>query len=205
MLARFAFVFAVLGIALIILLTVIGGAAFPDYSHATQFISELGARDAPHEALAGFAGFLPAGLLLVLFTAGAFEVLPRSKRTTFELVGLAIYALGYVAAAIFPCDPGCRPVEPSVSQLLHNLFGLIGYVLAPAFMFELGRSARCWPGGEHLALPAFIVAAITLLGVVALFADVRLVGLAQRAIEASILTWLMMCAFYVRARISKVT
>lgn len=39
---------AILGTQLIFLITVLGGANFPNYSHASQFISELGAFGAPN-------------------------------------------------------------------------------------------------------------------------------------------------------------
>lgn len=143
MLARLVFPFAALSAVFVLLLTVLGGANFPNYSHASQFISELGATGAPHEMLIRFTGFLPAGVFLWLFSLGAFLLLPRSRLTTFGLIGIFLYAGGYVVAAFFPCDLGCRPVQPSTSQVIHNLFGLIGYVAAP----------ECAPPNDILWLP----------------------------------------------------
>lgn len=204
MVVRFAFPFATLGVASVILLTVLGGAAFPGYSHTSQFISELGATGAPHGALVRFAGFLPAGVFLCLFVIGAFKVLPRSHLTTLGLAGIAIYASGYLAAAFFPCDPGCRPAHPSFSQLVHNFFGLVGYLLAPLFLLALGWSARHWPGGTHLTAPAFVAAVITLASLPALSPEFAYMGVIQRVIEASVLLWVIMCAWYVKSRIANV-
>jgi hypothetical protein len=87
LIVRFAFPAAMLSAGSVILLIVLGGAAFPGYSHTSQFISELGATGAPHEKLVRFAGFLPAGVLLCLFVIGAFKVLPRSHLTALGLAG----------------------------------------------------------------------------------------------------------------------
>lgn len=204
MVIRFALACATLGVASVILLTVLGGFTFPGYSHTSQFISELGATGAPHEALIRFGGFLPAGVFLCLFVVGAFKVLPRSHTTTLGLVGIAIYASGYLAAAFFPCDFGCRPVNPSFSQVVHNLFGMVGYLLAPLSLFALGWSARRWPGGAHLSTPAFVAAVLILAGLLALDPGFPYVGVVQRVIEASVLLWVIICAWYVNTRIANV-
>ena len=49
-----ALITGLLGALAVVLLTVVGGAHFPNYSHASQFISELGADGAPHARLINF-------------------------------------------------------------------------------------------------------------------------------------------------------
>ena len=85
--------------------------SFPGDSHVSQFISELGATGAPHEMLVRVGGFLPAGIFVCVFAVAAFMRLPRSGLTTFGLVGMFIYALGYVACALLPCDAVRRPAR----------------------------------------------------------------------------------------------
>jgi Protein of unknown function (DUF998) len=198
--SRIALVCATLGVLFALLLALLGGAYFPGYSHAAQFISELGARQAPHEQLVRWVGFLPAGVLILGFSAAAFFALPRSALTTFGLLGVAVYAGGYVAAAFFPCDPGCRPSQPSISQLIHNLAGLAGYVLAPLFLAALASSARRWPGGGYLVVAGFVAAGLSLLGMLSLSPNSPYVGWSQRLIEASVLLWVLLCAWYLWRR-----
>jgi len=126
MLKKLVMLSACLGAMSIVLLTLIGGAAFPGYSHASQFISELGARGAPHAQLVNFGGFLPAGVLVCAFAVLAWTALRRSAGTTIDLVGIALFGFGYLVAVYFPCEAGCRPAEPSFSQLIHNAMGLAG-------------------------------------------------------------------------------
>ncbi len=182
---------------MILLITVLGGANFPNYSHVRQFISELGAFGAPNAGIINLAGFLPAGLLISIFTFFAWRSLPGSWGATLGMFGLALFALGYIAAAFFPCEPGCRPSEPSLSQALHNLLGLAGYFTAPLSLFLLGNAARKWRKGNHLVVLGFIGSGLSLLGLLGMLSEFEYVGLAQRVLEASVLTWIVACAVYV--------
>ena len=193
---KLALITGMAGALAVVLLTVVGGANFPNYSHVSQFISELGADGAPNARLINLGGFLPAGIFLSAFAVFAWRSLPRSGTTTFGMLGLALFALGYLVAAFFPCENDCRPAEPTVSQAIHNLFGLAGYLAAPASLFALGWQARRWSEATHLAVLGLIGSAVALLGLLFLSPDFRYVGLAQRVLEGSVLIWIMGCSLY---------
>jgi hypothetical protein len=112
------------------------------------------------------------------------------------MVGLAFFALGYLVAVVFPCEGDCRPAEPTLSQAIHNLFGLAGYLFAPLSLFLLGWQARRWPKAMHLSVLGFIGSGFALLGLLFLSPDFKYVGVAQRILEGSVLMWIMMCALY---------
>ncbi len=187
-----------LGVACVVVLTIAGGWAWPGYDHTTQFISELGATGAPHAAVINFGGFVPAGILLSVFAVLAWHALPRSSYATIGAIGLVLFAVGYLAAAAFPCDFGCRPAEPSASQALHNLFGLAGYLFAPMTLFMLGLGARHWRGGVWLSRLGRIAAVPALLGL--MFLESSYSGAAQRVLEASVLAWVVACALFLWRR-----
>jgi hypothetical membrane protein len=191
---------ALVGASAVLLLTVIGGAAYPGYSHASQFISELGAAGAPHAGLVNLAGFLPAGVLICTFAALAWKALPKSGATTAGLLGIALFGFGYLVAAYFPCDVGCRPGEPSLSQLVHNLLGLAGYLSAPLALALLGWQARSWPGAGVLSVIGFAGAVGAFVGLVFLSPEFAYVGVAQRVLEASVLVWVVACGIYVNRK-----
>ena len=195
---KLALIAGMLGSLAVVLLTFIGGATFPNYSHASQFISELGAEGAPNARLINLGGFLPAGIFIIAFAFFARRLLPRSGATTFGMFGLGLFALGYLVAVVFPCEPGCRPAEPTASQAIHNLFGLAGYLFAPASLFALGWQARRWPRARHLSVLGFVGSGFALLGLLFLSPDFKYVGLAQRILEGSVLLWIMACAIYLR-------
>ena len=198
--AKMAMYSAALYAASIVLLALLAGAATPGYSHLSQFISELGARGALHEYKVRFGGFLPGGVFLLAYCYAAWRVLPRSGGATLAIVGIALYALGYVAAAAMPCAPGCRPEEPSLSQFIHNAVGLAGYLAAPGFLFLLGHHARAWPGARMLVVLGYAGAAVALAGVLSLSPESPYAGLSQRAIEAAVLAWVLASGIYMRSR-----
>lgn len=191
--------------AVVTLFVVWAAALTPNYSHVSQLISELGATDAPYALFVRVAGFLPAGLLLLAFIALAFRAIPRSRPVSLSLFGLALYAGGYLVAAAFPCDAGCRPAEPSTSQLIHNAGGLVGYLIAPVFLFTLARAARRWPGATRLSAAGYVASAVALVALLTLSPSSDSVGLSQRALEVAVLGWVAMFGIYLAKRSKSAT
>jgi Protein of unknown function (DUF998) len=106
-----------LGVALV------GGGLRPGYSHVSQFISELGESGAVGGSWVSLLGFAPIGILVLAFLALAAPELPASRRRTPALVCLGANGAAYLVASLARCEPGC-PSSGSLSQSLHNLFGL---------------------------------------------------------------------------------
>ena len=187
---------ALLSFSLLLLTVAIGAANFPGYSHAAQYISELGAHGAPHGRMVSWLGFVPSGLLLMVFAFAAPLALPRSAWAWLGFAALGYYAFGLVAGGIFPCDFGCRPEEPTASQVIHNAVAGTGYLTGITALLILGIQSRKWPGGRHLlplGLACWVAAALSL---PFLEPGFGYVGIAQRAIELSMGTWVIACALY---------
>jgi len=97
------------------------GARKPAYRHVRHTISELGEIGAPHARLVALGVFLPVGgvMLLVAWLVRAFGT---------ETCALALcLAVGYIVAALFPCDAGA-PVSGTWRQAVHNLGGAVEYI-----------------------------------------------------------------------------
>ncbi len=178
----------------------VAGLAWPGYSHRSQFISELGARGAPHGELFSMAGFLPAGMLLLAFAVEAGKRLARGPVAVLAFVGLGLYALGYVVAAFFRCDPGCALENPSPEQVVHTLVGGLGYPVGPASILALGVIARRWPGAGALSVIGIAGGIAGLVALPFLMPELPIAGVAQRVIEASVLGWVLACAIYLGRR-----
>lgn len=184
---------AVLTAFFVVVPTLVIGAQTPGYNHASQFISELGATGAPYAREMNLLGFLPAGLAALVFTFAAWKVFPRSRAWIVGLLGIVAYSMGYLVAVWFPCDLGCRPEQPSVSQIVHNVGGLLGYGLAPLTMTALWWATRRWRGGRALSRLAAGGAVVTLFGLSTLSPESAWVGVSQRAIELAVLSWIVLC------------
>jgi hypothetical protein len=194
---KLAMLCAVLGALWLLAMVSIGGAAFEGYDHVSQYISELGAMGAPHGWQVSWLGFLPVGVLICGFALFAWRAAPRSTVATLGFLGVVLFAIGYIGAAFFPCDYGCRPDTPSFSQAMHELIGLGGYLFAPLTLLLLALAARGWPGAGWLSLLGFVAAAGALIGLVGLLdVDSAYLGLAQRVLEVSMLSWIVACAIY---------
>lgn len=194
--ARLARAFAFTGVAIVVAGTLLAGAAFPDYSHARQYISELGAHGAPHGGLVTYGMFLPAGIAITAFAWQASRVLPRSPGMLAGMLGVALYAFGYLNSVPFRCDFGCRPDEPSTAQVLHTLVGGLSYLAGAIALLVLGFTARRWPRAGVLAATGIAGGILSLLAFPALSEDFAFAGLAQRLVEASMLGWILLCARY---------
>jgi hypothetical protein len=117
----------------------LAGLAQPGYQHCSQFISELGQAGAPHAMLVRFAGFLPTGLLTLAFALLSAAHTGSTSHARFGFVLFSAVGWAYLAAAFFPCDPGC-PSSGSTTQQIHNAFGALEYLAGGAGLALLGGS-----------------------------------------------------------------
>lgn len=196
----------ILGVAFFILATFFGGLQLSGYSHISQLISETYAIDTPYGWEVRYFGFLPAGIFLTIFGFSAINSFPRSRSTSAGLAGLAIfYGLATIIVSFFPCDKGCNKtlMNPSASQIIHNLTGLLTYVFVPICLFIIGFSLRNRRHGKDLAILAVVVA-INCVVFIAIFASDPLskwAGLYQRIIEGGILFWIVACSAHIKFKV----
>jgi hypothetical membrane protein len=166
------------------------GALRPGYSHAAQFMSELGASGTSLAWAMNFLGFIPAELFILGFVVLAAR---RVGRAPLALTGLGLtglYAAALIVDALFPCDATCWPADPSLTHDIHIAAGALAYLAGLAAVGVLGLSV--WrEGGRALGLagPALALAGLGLLG--AMDPDSPVVGLVQRALESVIFVGLI--------------
>jgi hypothetical protein len=191
-----------IGVALFIITTILAGLQFSDYSHISQFISESYAIDTPYGVPLRFLGFLPSGVLL---TAFAFFAIPHfNKSTSIKLGfwGLGIfYGIATILVSIFPCDKGCNKelIDPSISQLIHNLTGLLTYLFVPLSLVLIGWGMRQDPKLKSIAYTAIGAGLICWLFIGILLSNplTEYAGLFQRCIEGTILAWIGWCSIQI--------
>ncbi len=140
----------------------------PAYSHMRHTISELGELGAADMHRVSWGLFFPVGLAL----AWTWFDLAASAPPVAALAG--VIAIGYIGAALFPCDPG-SPLQGSWRQALHNLAGGVEYFGGAACLATLGRSQPVY------MVLAGVVLVVALLLSVPWVAAMR--GLVQRIAE----------------------
>jgi Protein of unknown function (DUF998) len=163
------FVLTVVATAYLFAALVVVGAKSPAYSHMRHTISELGEFGSPRQNFVAFGIFLPVGVLLL-----AVAFLLHSVNQPAALLALCI-GIGYVVAALFPCDPG-SPASGSSRQALHNLGGAVEYLGGAFALLRLAESF-----GLPFRAAGFVVFGAAVALSVTTFAPIR--GLVQRIAE----------------------
>ena len=135
----------IVGLAVYYPLVLFGGAALKaEYSHVSQYISELNATGSDWSWQIGYLGFLPLGLLgLVLLVV----VASRARLNGISKIGcwlLVAEPVAYVGSAFAPCDLGC-PTMGSFSQNAHNFLSAITLVMTTLGLVLLSCNSRLSP------------------------------------------------------------
>lgn len=169
----------------------------PGFDHAKQYLSELGERGSNTASLMNFLGIVPTGLLIATFGIGILKAYRSEPRLVAAGSLIVTHGICRVAAGLFPCDLGCRPAFPSLSQSIHNTSAAIGYVSLTTAVFFAGAWLLARKRG------AFIVATTYALGVCAaaallmLFFDVGgQLGLYQRIALLALQLWVALFALH---------
>lgn len=189
-LGRIAFVLLILGEAIQWGAMIAGGAAYPGYDPLRQYVSELGATGAATGEAVSWFGFFPSGVLIVGFCLLAAAVLRRNMMAVLGLLLLAWYAFGLVGAALYPCAFECSRVEPSPSQMMHDLIGGTGY-LAGVFGLLLAAVSTRRSRAQWLMPLGLICFVVALVAFGALVAEVDMLGLVQRILELALTVFLL--------------
>lgn len=191
---RFLSLGGVAGPVLFTAVVIVCGALRPDYSHATQFISELGARGTSRAALMNFAGFVPTGLLLASFGVSLAFLLPRHTTSVLAAACITVFGLGITFAGIYSCDPGCPHQGASWEATLHDRVAAVTFlsgIAGSALLAYLFRGLTTW---RSLWLYSAISSAVAFGFLIASTASVEsrwLTGLWQRLFIGTLYLWCM--------------
>ncbi|MNE35761.1 hypothetical protein D3C80_1295380 [compost metagenome] len=172
--------------------------AYPGYDHLQQAMSQLGAVGSPTHSWSPLVNNFPLAALFALFAWGLMRRWHNSKLALLSTALVLLHALGSLGTGWFPCDQGCAPAQPSLSQQLHNLSGLLMFLsltLASALWAWLGKRIA---GSTALALfsLACVVLAIVTVALMAQAAQSgQLFGLYQRLNYSVSVIWVASLAW----------
>lgn len=193
----------ILGVSLFSVASIIGGFQFENYNSLSQFISETYAEGTPYGRYLRYFGFIPSGLLLTVFGFLVPGRFPKSYLIKIGFWGIGLfYGVATMIAGIFPCDKGCNKelLDPSISQIIHNLAGLLTYSFVPLSIMTIGIGLWKTKGHLRLSKIAFLCGLNCLVFVWILFANPlsNYAGLYQRIIEGTFIIWTLACALHIK-------
>jgi hypothetical protein len=116
-----------------------------DINPITDFISELGERGSPTEAVLRYGGFIFTGLLYLCLAAALPAATSPRWKAVIVAVFIALDGIGRAGAGAYPCDPGCESL--SRDQELHRLFATIGFCSGILGALAAGLLYRRWLDG----------------------------------------------------------
>ena len=188
--ARLAFGLLVVGALIQLATVVVGGAVYPGYDHARQYISELGADGAVTGPVVSWWGFVPSGLFITAFCLIAAWLMRRNGLMLVACLLLAWYGLSLSAAGVYPCAFECARTGAGFDAMMHDLFGGTGYLTGILGVALAGLAIRS--GEARWIRPlALGCAVVTAVGFAAIIADVELGGVFQRALEGALAVFLL--------------
>ena len=127
-----------------VLITVWLAALNPGYSHARQFISELGEPERPYAWLF-LVWSVVYGVLFAGFSVGLYRALRGLPGSWSGFISLLVIAVGSVVGGLFPCDKGCS--ARTLSGQMHVVAGsvsLVAMMLAPFLFAAAMRRSVAW-------------------------------------------------------------
>ena len=200
---KLTFFIGILGVGLFVVAAIVGGFLMEDYSVTSQYISESYAIDTEYGIVLRTYGYIPSGILLTIFAFVASKKLAQAKLTKIGFYGLAVfYGMATILVGFFPCDSGCNKqfIDPSVSQVIHNLTGFLTYIFVPVSMILIGIGLQKSPMYKRLSKQGITYGIISALFVYLLFSDANstYIGLYQRIIESVFVIWIITCAIAIK-------
>lgn len=193
----------ILGLSLFVVSSIVGGMLIENYSSTSQFISETYAIDTEYGKILRTFGIIPSGILITVFCFLASKYFQPSKLTKIGFYSLGIfYGFATVIVGFFPCDSGCNKefIDPSISQIIHNLAGFLTYVFAPISIILIGIGLKRLDNYGSLSIQAITSGIISMLFVYILFSgsNPEYIGLYQRIIETVFVIWIFTCAIKIK-------
>jgi hypothetical protein len=203
---KLLFLIGILGVSLFAVASFLGGFQFENYDPISQYISETMAVGTPYGETLRLYGYIPSGILLTLFGFNAFKQFPKSSLTKIGFWGFGIfYGIATIVVGVFPCDQGCNKelIDPSISQIIHNLTGFLTYVFVPISILIVSIGLRNSKNFLKLSTIGFICGLFSIVFVGLLISDpsTNYAGLFQRIIESIFIIWIIACAFNIKKSI----
>jgi hypothetical membrane protein len=165
---------------------------YPAYSHSQQVMSELGARNRPTTNIHPWINNFPIGFWFVLFGAALLKLEPNSNLLFITGILMVVQGISHWLAGLFPCDEDLGIPNPSATQIVHNVAGLVMYfsLLATCLLWAIKIHGLSAWFSLYSALSALVSIVTLVLMLRALKTNINL-GLYQRINYGVLAAWVM--------------
>lgn len=181
------------------------GSQMPNYSHLSQFMSVLGADDAPYAKWANFAVFLPAEIIIIAFLALLNSCAPHKWANRMGLPLLFAYAILLALAAFLPCDAACHNhgsdsnLQNTPVHIAHMAIAASAYPLALIGLLLVRLTSEQKTFLHYVVVPATIIGFCLFFAII-LIPDAK--GLFQRLLEALIYIQLILLGLSAASKVA---
>jgi hypothetical membrane protein len=168
-----------------------------EYSHYSQFVSELGERGSSTEPIVRYAGFIAIGAMHIAYSLFLYATFRSQRLAAFAAALIALNGLAHACAGVFSCDPSCSPADPSPSQTLHCVFATIGYFTFAGAAVIWGVVFRRYQSLRDLSVFSIVagIAGLVFFVLMVYSIDLRAgTGMYQRLSSGVLLLWLLVFA-----------
>jgi len=188
----FLAVSGIMGPLLLGLKVLIIGFFHPNYNHITQYMSELGAINAPY-AIIYNVGLIFGGLLIIFFSYSIYIEF-NQKKTILSTIGsilIFISGLSFLLIAFFPCDPDC--INVSTIGIIHAYLSdsaELSLIMAPLFLIKKFKETIEWNNVFYYSVISLIFGIVFYI-IYKSYIFINYIGLFQRISFGIPLLWLV--------------
>jgi hypothetical membrane protein len=172
----------------------------PEYSHLRDYISELGARDAPLSVLMNFIGTVLVGVLLCVFSLALYRGSEPGSLATAGAALLASSGLAFIVVGLFPCDPGCSMAAPSATMRVHVVAGTLAMSAQTLAPIALGLRIVSGTGDRRHAAMSLVCGAVAIMALIVLLLgqgeSLAFPGLVQKTYQIAADAWVLLSAIH---------
>ena len=142
---------------------IIIGNYHPNYNHITQYLSELGAVNAPYANIKN-TGLSIIGILIIFFSFGMYIEL-NDKKTKATILGSSlvfISGLSFLLIGFFPCDPDC--INFTTIGIIHGYLANTAQfplIIAPYFFLTNFKMNKKWHSIYYYSIVSIILGIIS--------------------------------------------
>ena len=181
----------IIGPVIFILAIITNASLRSDYSHISNFISDLGNTGSPNAAVMNYGGFLPFGLMMIAFGLSLLIMLPKGPGFRIGPFLVLVFGIGVLLAGLYSGSDSCPP-ECTRENMIHDYVSLIAFFSAIIGIGILSFSFRNHQDWAALSVYSMItcLVAILFLALMIRSVDARIyTGMWQRLFLLTLFVW----------------